>query len=855
MFVNIDKVIANGKTDSKRIDIWAHTAAEKKSETLKEHTERTEKYFLRLLEERNLNGVIDNFTNIFFGHSQKEIREMFVKNIMNIATFHDMGKINPSYQVNVLKNRQFLNKNIEGLDGNRHSPLSAAIYFDYFMEQLSENDIARDEKIKLQYFVFLNSYVISRHHGDLTSIEYFAQKFEEGGEIYSILEKLNEKPANALYKGPFWGMKDFAKMIERVRTKFYTITGSSDYRQMTIYVYSYVRFLYSLLVASDYYATTEYKNNFELRDYGNIDEIDEINNVYEKTDRIEGIRSFDKNAFDDGKNINVLRNSMFLEAEENLLNNKEKNVFFLEAPTGGGKSNMALNASLKLLDDKTRKIIYVYPFNTLIEQNINSLKDVFGKSSVMEKIAVVNSVNPIKKDEKKWEKIKREEKEKDEEEFYQKVLLDRQFLNYPFVLTTHVNLFEIMFSHLKESAMSFYQLAGSVIVLDEIQSYKNDIWAEIMYFLQIYAKVLNVKVIIMSATLPSLQYLTDIKSGVVNLISDRKKYFEDIRFKGRVKISFELLEKKMTIEELKEHVLKNADTDRNIFIEFIKKASAYDFYDLLKEDDLGELKVHCLTGDYNQVDREKILENIKCSKGNILIATQVIEAGVDIDMDIGYKDISKLDSEEQFLGRINRNYKSKEGIAYFFDMDNEKKIYGNDFRIDSEFIVLNSEMQKILVNKNFDEYYKMILECISDRLNSRLDETGLNEFFGDIEQLNFEAIEKRMKLINEDQWYMSVFVSRNIELQDGSILEGEKVWTEYKELLSNMEMPYSEKQVKLSEVRSKLGYFVYKIKRDATICYNDRIGDLYYWEDGEKYMEDGHLSREKISGECNFFID
>mgnify|MGYP000169888704 CR=1 FL=1 len=48
----------------------------------------------------------------------------------------------------------------------------------------------------------------------------------------------------------------------------------------------------------------------------------------------------------------------------------------------------------------------------------------------------------------------------------------------------------------------------------------------------------------------------------------------------------------------------------------------------------------------------------------ILVATQVIEAGVDIDMDIGFKDISRLDSEEQFMGRINRSGK-KDGVVYF----------------------------------------------------------------------------------------------------------------------------------------------------------------------------------------------
>ena len=101
----------------------------------------------------------------------------------------------------------------------------------------------------------------------------------------------------------------------------------------------------------------------------------------------------------------------------------------------------------------------------------------------MDQVAVINSIHPINRDKNEIEHLKDQE---DEDKFYQKILLDRQFLNYPFILTTHVNLFDIMFGCSKESAISFYQLSNSVIVLDEIQSYKNDIWTEIMYFLQCF---------------------------------------------------------------------------------------------------------------------------------------------------------------------------------------------------------------------------------------------------------------------------------------------------------------------------------------------------------------------------------
>ncbi len=61
-----------------------------------------------------------------------------------------------------------------------------------------------------------------------------------------------------------------------------------------------------------------------------------------------------------------------------------------------------------------------------------------------------------------------------------------------------------------------------------------------------------------------------------------------------------------------------------------------------------------ITGDSSIQERKDIIADIENMQEVILVATQVIEAGVDIDMDIGYKDISRLDSEEQFIGRINR---------------------------------------------------------------------------------------------------------------------------------------------------------------------------------------------------------
>ena len=390
-----------------------------------------------------------------------------------------------------------------------------------------------------------------------------------------------------------------------------------------------------------------------------------------------------------------------------------------------------------------------------MEQNIKNLKKIFGENrEVFNKIAVINSITPIKNEDKEID----DKSEDGRLEYYTKALLNRQFLNYPMILTTHVSIFNTMFNSSKESTFAFHQLANSVIVLDEIQSYKNILWSEIITFLKRFSKIMNIKVIIMSATLPDLNYLTNSSKDTCNLIKDREKYFSNPLFKERVKIDYELIGE--GVNELYDHVISNSRKGKRILIEFIKKQTAYDFYNRLKEDNSLSSKVELMTGDDNVVERERILKSVEENQDLILVATQVIEAGVDIDMDIGYKDISKLDSDEQFMGRINRSCK-KSGIVYFFNLDETSGIYKDDVRVNKDYSLLNTDMREILINKNFEKYYELVLKDIKGKYNDSFSESNLNDFFINyVEKLNFPMVEKRMELINDDMWSLSVFLAR-----------------------------------------------------------------------------------------------
>lgn len=851
--------------------VYAHTRKinenpdndlDKTPELLEEHINRCLYYFEQLYGEKNLHDIFGRFSVELLGKMSSAGSALFEEMLINTISFHDMGKINPAFQKK-LGNIRFNMREVSCLDGSNHALLSAAVFIDYFSEQIrlycTEKRIDKNEMEKLHVIMLADAYVISRHHVDLTPFSSFLNEFIDGGKLQYIFEGVKNNEFTKIYCGPFY--QGTPELVNLGRKNMKCLENFYQDKSNELSLYTYIRLLFSLLVSCDYYATTEYENNMKIRDFGNISDINELNDVYEQSSLLQEIRKFSPKDFeDDGKDINVLRKCMFYEAEETLKEHGENGIYFIEAPTGGGKSNIAMNCSFKLLDESIRKIFYVYPFNTLVEQNIDSLEKIFGNSEFYSNIAVVNSITPIKTTINENKRFVDNISDEENTKFYQQALLDRQFLNYPFILTTHVNLFQVMFGSERESAISFYQLSGSVIVLDEIQSYRNTIWTEIMMFLENYSRLLNIRIIIMSATLPRLDDLTGNQENVVNLIQDRRRYFEDDRFKSRVKVSYELFDENGSTDEedLYLHICDHAGKGKKVLVEFIKKKRAEDFYRRMKEQEREEFVVLCMTGDDNMIDRKRIMKQItseKSEKGIVLIATQVVEAGVDIDMDIGYKDISKLDSDEQFLGRINRNFK-RSGITYFFNMDDAKGIYGQDYRVNKELTLSEHAMREILEKKDFHSYYANVLNLLKSGRNQRMNENGIEYFVeNEVKVLDFSAVAKRMQLINEDQWDMSVFLARIIEDEEGNILNGKEIWDDYKELLLNQTMGYAQKQILLSEVRSRMNYFIYRIRKNSDLIYSDRVGELYCIEDGEKYFENGRLNKEYFESKGAKFIE
>jgi len=774
---------------------FAHTNKNKDSETLTEHLLLTKIYLDKIIFNKDLNNIVDYLIKSIDCKYFELIKKLFV----NAIFLHDLGKTNPAFQANKMNNKLF----DKTTKSSNHSLLGALEYIKIFKPDIEaiDND---EEYYKISYIFYNFAYQISKHHGKLTTLDDFLKDEKDFDKTYKLDNHF----------------------------EFYILN----------------KLLFSLLISSDYYATTEYMADITFDNFGLISN--------EKKMRLKNIFNSYVDKFESPTGINKLRDELSKEATKNLFANLDKNIFYLEAPTGSGKTLSSINLALELLNNKKElnKIFYIFPFNTLVEQTKTVFDDIFKDDLDLE---VINSISAIEVDEKLQESIETE---------YNKAYISRLFFHKEVVLTTHITLFNILFGTSKENNFPLWQLANSVIILDEIQSYNNHLWWYMVEFFDKYAASLNIKIIIMSATLPKLDYFLEKKDNFVDLITKEKRnyFFKHTLFKNRVSVDYSLLEmkNKITLDDLVLKLEEVKNDYQKILFEFISKKTAREFYNLIKDtfDNVFEL-----SGDDNKAYRQFIINKTKVDIDIIIVATQVIEAGVDIDMDLGFKDISVIDGEEQFMGRINRSCK-KNNInpkVYFFDFDDVNRIYKGDNRLGYD--LRQDRYKEILANKDFGKYYENVLEDIKkdkNRFKSGL-MTDYSDFEQDIKRLDYLSISKTMTLINAETFtlyfpflidiskYEGVKEFENLEdiFITNGFLDGLKVWNEFLNL-NNIEN-FIEKKVKKSNINSLMQFFtfsIYKYFEKQRPYIGEELYGYYFINDYKEFItDDCKFDREEFN--------
>lgn len=827
-----------------------------KVETLYEHCSLVDEYAKKLIQTHLLEKVIEDLISelVKKNISSKNKKQVvsFIRSIFdNAIIYHDAGKLNPNFQAKKMKNTAFeYNENILA---SKHSKISAYFFFIKHLKKINNLKIEGSEKLFLLYLSVQFTYPILNHHSPIIQ----KTNFDFNNEFVDTTFKninfacFKTLPDKLLYK--------IDGIIEN------NILGKlsvlKPYNQFPLF--ALLKLNYSLLTASDYLATTEFMNQWaEKPDLGILSKelkqkiilkAETSQSYNQKTySELENYKlEFPKEQKND--NLNKLRQNLSVEVINGVRANADKNLFYIEAPTGGGKTNLSmlalaefLRADLKGKIQAITKVFYVFPFTTLITQTHKSVKETLGLED--KELIQLHSKAGF------HEKSSDGTYGKDIENY-----IDYLFVNYPFTLLSHIKFFDILKSNYKTANYLQHRLANSVVIIDELQTYDPKQWDKVIYFIDQYARFFNIKFILMSATLPKLDELLskDIleanykKPEFVNLIEDKDRYFQNPNFAGRISFNFDLIEtlkpykndEEQYLSELHDYLLEksvkyqeNSETATvHTIIEFIFKKSASKFYKLFDNELFDELFL--LSGTTLEPRRKEIINKLKSSeyrnKNILLVTTQVVEAGVDIDMDIGFKDSSLIDSDEQLAGRINRNVNKQGSTLYLFDFNDAHVIYGKDERYKQIKGDLSDKYQEILKTKNFDKVYTKVMQK-KNELNKSPDFVNLKSYASDLKRLNFENIDENFKLIDSQNTSIYVPIEIDIDIPNSSdrnfseseldflkqqgkynkgekYVNGEKVWEVYEDIINNRTDDFTRDKIKMTIMQGILSKFSFSI--------------------------------------------
>jgi len=382
----------------------------------------------------------------------------------------------------------------------------------------------------------------------------------------------------------------------------------------------FVRMLFSSLVDADYLDTEAYLNKFKS----------DSRSIYPKINELHEMFSSNFNKLRDGANHSLKVNLQRDAVREDCLRaaELEPGLFSLTVPTGGGKTLATLAFALKHAMSKSKKrIIYVIPFTSIIEQNAEVFRKMMGDDAVLE-----HHCNFIP-DDSDW-----------------KTKLATENWDAPIVVTTNVQFFNSFYANKTSKCRKLHNVADSVIIFDEVQAIPVEKLKPCMEVIKELSLNYGVTSILCTATQPAIEYSDQFTDGLQNvreIIKDVPSLFTALKRTEEVFIG-EISQQEI-VNRLLEHdqVLCIVNT----------RQQALDIFNALPISD-ANFHLSALMHPVHRTEKFREIRNRLSSASKLpcrVVSTQLIEAGVDVDFPCVFRAVAGIDSIAQAAGRCNRS--------------------------------------------------------------------------------------------------------------------------------------------------------------------------------------------------------
>lgn len=481
----------------------------------------------------------------------------------------------------------------------------------------------------------------------------------------------------------------------------------------------FIRMIYSCLVDADFLDTENFMSNGGVqRESGERMEIllerlkKHVSDwlATEETDTVNGRRTeILRNCFESGQ--------------------MERGRFQLTVPTGGGKTVASLAFALEhAVKNHMDRVIYVIPYTSIIEQNAEVFRNILGDENVLENHYNIDydgteELKPMQLASENWDK--------------------------PVIVTTNVQFFESLFANKSSKCRKLHNIANSVIIFDEAQMLPTDYLKPCVAMIEELERHFRCSIVLCSATQPVLTELLDNRAPFYELcprVSEQFRFFERVSFRKLGTISEEELSERLMGEKQALCIVNTKKSAQKIY----KKLQAEGVY-------------HLTTAMYPK-HRRRVLETIKNllkeGKRCILIATSLVEAGVDLDFCSVYRQVAGVDSMIQAAGRCNREgkRKAKESFAYIFEFEKKERVPGQQLSIDVSKLLMK-EGKDLFSLAGIEDYFKYLYHFKGESL----DKKRIMEKFRN-RRYHFAQAAENFKLIEENT--ISIFISQEKEAQE-----------------------------------------------------------------------------------------
>lgn len=462
----------------------------------------------------------------------------------------------------------------------------------------------------------LAAYCIMGHHGGMPDGGRLSQSQSEPGTLFYRLENST--------------VPDYSAYSREVEINFPKVpqTWSADRENMGFSLAFLTRMLFSCLVDADWLDTERFmKQKMVERDNFKSIEVlfDSLSQYLKELDTTKK----DDSKIDINKKRKQLRNDCYNVAT------KGCGLFSLTAPTGSGKTISSLTFALKhAVENNMDRVIYVVPYNTIIEQNAKVFEDIFGESNVVQHHSNI-------------------EYEDDD---------SRRFAienwDAPIIVTSNVQFFESLYSNKPGKCRKLHNIANSVIIFDEAQMIPLPHLFPCVYAIAELMKNCRCSTVLVTATQSSLnEYFFPLKITEIN--SQPKQMYEDF-----IRVKYVVEDKPFSDEFLVSELIKN----NKVLCIVNTRKKAQQIASQIKD------CYHLSTTMY-PAHRTKIINEIRDKLAHAkqcrVVSTSLMEAGVDLDFPQLYREKAGLDSVIQAGGRCNREGKNdfQNSIVHVFGFD------------------------------------------------------------------------------------------------------------------------------------------------------------------------------------------